>query len=62
MPKQVKRVMIQQGPIKLDIPRRDYQPSKAEKETEYHMPGADMDTLRKAFFRTVERTDKSDAD
>ena len=41
---------------KLAVPPRDYQPSKAELEEEYEMPGADMDTLRKAFFRPVEVT------
>ena len=28
-----------------------YQPSKAEMEEEFDMPGADMETLRRAFFK-----------
>ena len=35
------------------MPARDYQPSKAELEREYDMPGADMATVRRAFFRPV---------
>lgn len=31
----------------------DYQPSKAELEEEYDMPGADMETLREAFFKPL---------
>ena len=42
---------------KLTLPPRDYQPSKAELEEEYDMPGADIDTLRKAFFRPVQVTE-----
>ena len=37
----------------LKLPPRDYQPSKAEREQEYDMPGADMKTVRSAFFRPV---------
>ena len=37
----------------IDMPPRDYQPSKAEREEEYDMPGADIVTVRKAFFRRV---------
>ena len=32
---------------------RDYQPTKAESEKEYDMPGADIVTVRSAFFRRV---------
>ena len=32
---------------------RDYQPTKAEKEREIDMPGADIVTVRNAFFRRV---------
>ena len=33
------------------VPPRDYQPTKAETEQEYDMPGADIVTVRNAFFR-----------
>ena len=32
---------------------RDYQPTKAEVEQEIDMPGADIVTVRKAFFRRI---------
>ena len=38
-----------------------YQPSKAELEEEFDMPGADMDTLRQAFFGDGKPVGKSDA-
>ena len=31
----------------------DYQPSKAETEEEIDMPGADLETVRRAFFRPL---------
>ena len=37
----------------ITLPPRDYQPSKAEQEQEYDMPGADIVTVRNAFFRRV---------
>ena len=37
----------------ITLPRRDYQPTKAEKEREIDMPGADIVTVRSAFFRRV---------
>ena len=37
----------------IDMPPRDYQPSKAEREEECDMPGADLETVRRAFFRPV---------
>ena len=37
----------------ITLPPRDYQPTKAETEREYHMPGADIVTVRRAFFRPV---------
>ena len=37
----------------IDMPPRDYQPTKAETEREYDMPGADIVTVRRAFFRPV---------
>ena len=33
------------------MPASEYQPSKAELEAEYDMPGADPETVRRAFFR-----------
>ena len=38
-------------PREIDLPSRDYQPSKAELEEEHDMPKAKMSTLRQAFFR-----------
>ena len=35
------------------LPARDYQPSKAEREQEYDMLGADLNTVRSAFFRPI---------
>ena len=35
------------------MPPRDYQPSKAEREQEYDMPGADLETVRRAFFQPI---------
>ena len=37
----------------IDMPPRDYQPSKAEREEECNMPDADIVTVRRAFFRPV---------
>ena len=37
----------------IKLPAGDYQPSKAEREREYDMPGADMKTVRSAFFRPI---------
>lgn len=37
----------------IDMPKSDYQPSKAEKNEEVDMPGASMNTLRRAFFRPI---------
>ena len=47
----------------ITLPPRDYQPTKAESEKEYDMPGADIVTVRSAFFRRVkvrEKTPKTD--
>ena len=44
-------------PVEIDLKPSGYQPSKAELKEEYDMPGADMDTLRDAFFRTL-KTEK----
>ena len=37
----------------ITLPPRDFQPTKAESEKEYDMPGADIVTVRSAFFRRV---------
>lgn len=41
------------------IKPRDYQPSKAELEEEYDMPGASMEMLREAFFKPLKTEEKS---
>ena len=38
-------------PRTIDLPRRDYQPSKAELEEEIDLPKASLKTVRSAFFR-----------
>ena len=38
-------------PIPVKPKPSDYQPSKAETEEEIDMPGADLETVRRAFFR-----------
>jgi len=40
-------------PRTIDLPPRDYQPSKAEREEAFDMPGADAETIRSAFFRPI---------
>lgn len=42
----------------ITMPPRDYQPTKAELEEEFEMPGASLDTVRSAFFRPVRVTTK----
>ena len=37
----------------ITLPPRDYQPTKAESNQEYDMPGADIVIVRNAFFRRV---------
>ena len=46
-------------PRVIDLPQRDYQPSKAELEQEFDMPGASLKKVRDAFLRpfTVRRYD-----
>ena len=47
----------------ITLPPRDYQPTKAEKEREIDMPGADIMTVRNAFFRRVRvKKEKTKAD
>ena len=41
----------------IDLPARDYQPTKAEKEEAFDMPGADIETVRSAFFRPIRAAD-----
>ena len=38
-------------PRGITMPPNEYQPSKAELEAEYDMPGADTETVSRAFFR-----------
>ena len=38
-------------PAGVDFSPSDYQPTKAELEQEFDMLGADMETLRRVFFR-----------
>ena len=38
-------------PREITLPPRTYQPSRAELREEFDMPGASMETVRKAFFR-----------
>ena len=35
----------------IELPPQDYQPTKAEREREYDMPGAPMEKVHSAFFR-----------
>ena len=44
----------------ITLPSRDYQPSKAELEEEIDMPGADAETIRRAFFQPVKREYEKD--
>ena len=43
----------------IDMPPHDYQPTKAEKEREYDMPGASLATVRRAFFRPFRAREKT---
>ena len=38
-------------PATLELPPAEYQPSKAELEGEFNMPGMSPEEMRKAFFR-----------
>lgn len=40
-------------PRTITLPAQSYQPSKAQREKEYDMPGASVKTMRSAFFRPV---------
>ena len=42
----------------LDLKPPTHQPSKSEMEQEFDMPGASMETLRKAFFNPIVGTNK----
>ena len=37
----------------IDMPKSDYQPSSDEKKQEVDMPGVDLETARRAFFRPI---------
>ncbi len=56
-----KRPILEEREIAL--PPRGYQPTKAESEQEYDMPGGDIVTVRNAFFRRVRvKKEKAKAD
>ena len=38
-------------PRTITMPPSEYQPSKTELEAEHDMPGADPETVRRAFFQ-----------
>ena len=40
-------------PRTITVPAETYQPPKAERERKYDMPGASLETARRAFFRPV---------
>ena len=46
----------------IDLPPRDYQPTTAETEREIDMPGADIVTVRNAFFRRIKVREKPPED
>ena len=46
---------IKRGRPLEDLKPSDYQPTKAEKEEEVDMPGASLETVRRAFFRPLTR-------
>ena len=48
-----KKLMPLPKPVKIKLPPRGYQPSKAELEEEVRMPKAGLKTVRRAFFRPV---------
>ena len=39
------------NPATLELPPADYEPSKAQLEEEFDMPGLTPEEMRKAFFR-----------
>lgn len=52
MGKDKKKLKQKRKDIKLPS-RKDYQPSRKELREEFDMPGADIETVRKAFFQPV---------
>ena len=38
-------------PVTITLPHKDFQPSKADMEREYDMPGLSLDEIRATFFR-----------
>ena len=38
-------------PRTVTLPKRDFQPRKADMEREYDMPGLSLDKIRSTFFR-----------
>ena len=44
-------------PVEIDVPHRGYQPSKAELEEEFDMPGMSLERIGEVFLRPVRITD-----
>ena len=44
---------VERTPLNVTLPPRDHQPTKAESNQEYDMPGADIVTVRRAFFQRI---------
>lgn len=42
-----------------ELPRRDYQPTKAELAEEMDMPGLDLEQVSKAVFRPLKTKEKT---
>lgn len=51
MPEKEKPKQPLPEPGTLTLPPKDFQPSKADMEAEYAMPGASMDAIRERVFR-----------
>ncbi|MDE0695288.1 MAG: hypothetical protein OXH76_05585 [Boseongicola sp.] len=48
-------------PVERRVKPSTYQPTKAEMEEEIDMPGADMPTLRRAFFKPLKKEERETA-
>jgi len=51
MPEKEKSKQPLPEPGTLTLPAKDFQPSKADMEAEYDMPGASVETIRSRVFR-----------
>ena len=47
------------APRTLDLPARDYQPTRSELREEMDMPGLSIKQVRKAVFRPLKTKDKA---